>query len=441
MGTGNKREREPMGNGAMMKDGDIKAAIKNAPTSGKAQIVLKDAGPRGGGRLAIVIRPLATRVAAEWYAIYYRAGQRKFGKLGTYPDMTLAEARERFRVEYAPTIQIGADPSNAYARRNNRKGGGDGTVRELFEAYAADLDRRGKASYQARRILLLRRDNAARVLGADRPAKDIKTADIVAHLAAIHARGTKGMADVVRAQVRAAFEFGLKSANDYTRKVDGQGWGLKYNPAAAIPADESSRAAGERHLTVDELRTFWRWCEENENRTNLCCALMLQAATGQRVTEVLAITADSYDRAEGIVDWSKTKNGMPHAIPLPPQAIEVLARMKPNRFGLYFPHRFKPDVHAIYTGPNKIVEMYLEESGAKPFTPRDLRRTWKTLAGQAGIGKDIRDRMQNHSISDVSSKHYDRWSYMPEKREAMARWGEFLARVLEGRPLLQTVAA
>ena len=32
-----------------------------------------------------------------------------------------------------------------------------------------------------------------------------------------------------------------------------------------------------------------------------------------------------------------------------------------------------------------------------PFTARDLRRTWKTLAGDAGIPKEMRDRLQNHA--------------------------------------------
>jgi hypothetical protein len=39
--------------------------------------------------------------------------------------------------------------------------------------------------------------------------------------------------------------------------------------------------------------------------------------------------------------------------------------------------------------------------------------------GQAGVPKEIRDRIQNHTLQDVSSKHYDRWTYMPEKRAAM----------------------
>jgi hypothetical protein len=66
------------------------------------------------------------------------------------------------------------------------------------------------------------------------------------------------------------------------------------------------------------------------------------------------------------------------------------------------------------------------------FTPRDLRRTWKTLAGDAGISKEMRDRLQNHSKSDVSSRHYDRYEYLPEKRAAMETWSAYLDRVIAG---------
>jgi hypothetical protein len=63
-------------------------------------------------------------------------------------------------------------------------------------------------------------------------------------------------------------------------------------------------------------------------------------------------------------------------------------------------------------------------------TNRDLRRTWKTLAGQAGLSKEIRDRLQNHTLQDVSSKSYDRWNYMPEKRAAMKKWNAFVVAML-----------
>ncbi len=40
--------------------------------------------------------------------------------------------------------------------------------------------------------------------------------------------------------------------------------------------------------------------------------------------------------------------------------------------------------------------------------------------------KEIRDRIQNHALHDVSSKNHDRWNYMPEKRAGMKKWDKFV---------------
>jgi len=140
-----------------------------------------------------------------------------------------------------------------------------------------------------------------------------------------------------------------------------------------------------------------------------------------------------YDRREKIVDWSKTKNDMPHAIPLPPQAVAALERMVPGPTGLFFPSKKNPRKHPTDNAIEKVVKAFLKQHPGVPhFTPRDLRRTWKTLAGAAGLSKEIRDRIQNHALQDVSSRHYDRWEYMPEKRAAMAQWSAWLDRLLVG---------
>jgi hypothetical protein len=61
----------------------------------------------------------------------------------------------------------------------------------------------------------------------------------------------------------------------------------------------------------------------------------------------------------------------------------------------------------------------------------DFNKPWKTLAGQAGISKEMRDRLQNHiRTSDVSSRHYDRYDYLSERRNAMEQWDLFMDRIL-----------
>ncbi len=49
--------------------------------------------------------------------------------------------------------------------------------------------------------------------------------------------------------------------------------------------------------------------------------------------------------------------------------------------------------------------------------------------------KEIRDRLQNHALQDVSSKHYDRWHYMAEKRAGMAKWDKFVRAMLAKKRL------
>jgi hypothetical protein len=55
------------------------------------------------------------------------------------------------------------------------------------------------------------------------------------------------------------------------------------------------------------------------------------------------------------------------------------------------------------------------------------------------VPKEIRDRIQNHALQDVSSKNYDRWTYMPEKRAAMLKWDKFVTTLLRKRST--TIAA
>lgn len=414
----------------MITDSRIKAAIKRVRTS-KSRIELRDNGDRGGGRLTLVVRSFRARITCEWYALYYRDGKRRFTKLGVYPMLSLVEARKHFRNEYAPTILAGAQPENRFARSQHKKAP-DVAVRALFTAYVEHLKASGKGAwYQVERILLKRDNNVAAFLGPDRFARSIEPKTIVSYLAAVHSRGTIGMAHNARAYISAAFAFGMKSEHSYTRQEGGGRWGIRANPVAAIPTDKQALRVGERFLTPTEFRLFWEWLVANRARSASAPAVQLIMATGQRVQEILQLTESHYEHAERLLSWKKTKNGLPHSLPLPDIAAELLDSLVTNEFGFFFPHRVDPARHAIYTSPNKLCELYATETATERFTPRDLRRTWKTLAGRAGISKEMRDRLQNHmKKSDVSTRHYDRYDYLTERRAAMKEWNAFMQQIL-----------
>lgn len=407
-------------------DTAIRAALRRAQADG-VPVSLRDPGPRGGGRLALQVRPGAQRATAEWYAVYYRQGRRQQAKLGTYPALPLQAAREAYRREFEPAIAAGRDPRVARQEAAQRRRQA-GTVEALFRAYVDHLRELGRKSWREyERALLTMSYAAASALGRDRLACDVTPADIAAHLGQVYRRGARSHADHIRSYMHAAFEWGLRADHDYRQhSVAGVRWGLTSNPVAAIPRDTGAAVAGERHLSPAELVAFWRWLEGRQG--NASAVLRLQIATGQRVQMLAGLRADQYLAAEGLLEWlpEDTKNRTPHVLPLPAVAVELLGALRANREGLYFPQPNAPARAVTHFTVADLCRDYCAEAGVARFTPRDIRRTWKTLTGLAGLDKEIRDRLQHHAMRDVGSKNYDRYQYLREKRAAMARWSAWL---------------
>jgi integrase len=337
--------------------------------------------------------------------------------------MPLVQARELFKRDFANLIQKGRSVRTATDTR-------PGTVADLFDGYVEHLKREGKMSWMEaykgfNKVLGL--------LGRNRLARDIEPDDITEVLRPIFERGKRAMADHVRSYIHAAFNWALKSEHDY-RRTSPRRFRLAYNPAAGIPTEP--KVVGTRWLDDDEFVQLYRWLESPSSPVHppYTRAVRIIMLTGQRVEEIARLHKDQYERKEKIIDWSKTKNGKPHAIPLPALAAELLDTIIPNKYGWFFPSAMDP------SRPVSAATLYAfmwrqRESGLIPVvTNRDLRRTWKTLAGKAGVPKEIRDRIQNHALQDISSKSYDRWSYLPEKRAGMEQWNAFVTALLTKTP-------
>jgi hypothetical protein len=120
-------------------DGTIRHAIKRVEKTQK-QKTLTDGEGRGTGRLVLILKPMPTRVTAEWMAQQWRSGRRTKSKIGSYPALPLSAAREIFRRDFADVI----------LKRSSIKTAGDarpGTVADLFEAYITSLKEAGKSSW------------------------------------------------------------------------------------------------------------------------------------------------------------------------------------------------------------------------------------------------------------------------------------------------------
>lgn len=403
---------------ASLSDGTIRQALKRVELSGK-QENLADGEGRGTGRLILALRPMPTRVTADWMAQQWRDGRRFKKKIGAYPSTSLAQARELFKRDFADAIQKGRSIKIAGDTR-------PGTVADLFEGYVAALKAAGKPSWKETEKGL---NKVAGTLGRNRLAREIEAEEIVDVIRPIYERGARAMADHVRGYIHAAFSWGMKSEHDY-RSTSPRRFRLAYNPATGIPTEP--KVQGTRWLDEDEFLKLYRWldCPAIPVHPSYPRAIQLIMLTGQRVEEIARLHVDQWEASERIVDWSKTKNLQPHAVPLPSLAAELIESIKPNAHGWFFPSAKDPS-RPVNHGTLYSFIWRQRDRGVIPYaTNRDLRRTWKTLAGKAGVPKEIRDRIQNHALQDVSSKSYDRWNYMPEKRAGMARWDKFVRALL-----------
>ncbi|MBZ9770984.1 tyrosine-type recombinase/integrase [Mesorhizobium sp. CO1-1-8] len=399
-------------------NGAIRRAIQQVEKTGK-QASLADGEGRGTGRLVLVLKTMPTRVTAEWMAQQWRDGKRTKKKIGSYPSISLAEARELYQRDFANLIQKGRSIKIAMDTR-------PGTVGDLFEAYVENLKDNGKSSWKEAEKGL---NTVADTLGRNRLAREIEPDEVANVIRPIYERGARAMADHVRSYIRSAYSWGMKSEHDY-RNTSPRRFRLTYNPAAGIPTEP--KTVGTRWLDEDEFVRLYRWleCPDVPVHPPYTRAARILMLTGQRVEEIVRLHVDQWDADEAIIDWSKTKNSRPHAIPVPALAAELIDSIKPNEHGWFFPSAKDPSVPVSHNTLYSFIWRQRHRGVIPVVTNRDLRRTWKTLAGKAGIPKEIRDRIQNHALHDVSSKNYDRWNYMPEKRAGMKKWGKFVTGLL-----------
>lgn len=402
----------------MLTERQIQAAMR-AVTS---ETVLNDgAAGRGSGSLRLRIRAGAKGPNATWQAVWWNAGKQTSKALGRYPDLSLADARRKYETEVRDVLTAGRDPNAVVAMAESP------TIEKLFQAYIQYLrDKETATTHTSEHLLLTGKYNAADLLGRNTIASTIEPADIANVLAKGVKRGARRTTDMQRTAMMAAFNWAMKSTHDYTQE-NRMDWGLKYNPVAAVPRDQAANRTLDRNLSAEEMKHVWDNAPEQSGDV-----MRLVMCTGQRVIEVMRIAGADVDLKSRL--WTmparKTKGRKhTHMVPLTTQAVEILTTLIDlYGDGYLFPARAgaKGDIIGIPSVSRGASRM----AGIKPFTPRDLRRTWKSRAGDAGIDRFTRDLIQQHAQTDTGSKHYDRFDYLPQMREAMNKWEIWLRNAI-----------
>ena len=308
-----------------------------------------------------------------------------------------------------------------------------GTLSQLCEVYRDKMKSEDKSSYAKVYAALERYVIKPYPDLASKQANLITADDIKLILKAMYDRGITTTINRTRGDLHAAFNVGLTYDHDITiQRADNLCFDISNNPVAKVKKIKQFERALKRFLKPEELHIVWDSCADHMNPV-YASLLKIMVCTGYHPAELMRLTIDDIQSEDKAIYMTKTKSGVPNLIPLNRFAWSEIQNRIANTdsSGLLFPSRVSNPKGDIYSRvsvlSNQVADMRPHLS-IEAFTPRDIRRTVKTLMGRAGITKEMRDRIQNHAVSDVSSKHYDQYEYMPEKRAAMKTWERWLAQ-------------
>ena len=359
-------------------------------------------------------------------------GKRKQIAIGRFPAMSLKEARlnaGKLRDE----VNCGKDPvlekQHAIAKRMDHRS--LGTLSELLGLYVDDLETDGKrTAAEVKRISS--KDIPPALLA--RPAHLITKDDILDILTPIAQRGARVHSDNVRAYLRAAFELGMNAESMTRWRGRAVRFDLQKNPVATVKKTVKRKAVGNRTLSQSEIKTLWH---TDQLTPPMLLALKMLLTTGQRVEEVLHATWAEFDTSQmiWIIPGQRRKNrgrtSEPHIVPLTTFHLELLNEIKHETANnIYLFPATGGTAPRRYDALTNSVRKFVQSTGIESFSPRDIRRTFKTLAGSLGISLELRNRLQGHALTDVGSIFYDRHDYLSEKRIAMQAWIDGLSEIV-----------
>lgn len=358
----------------------------------------------------------------SWVFMYRYHGRPRRMTIGTYPEVSVAEAHKRHGAALAD-IEKGIDPGAVVVahRREERQAE---TIEDLVEDFIKLYARPNKKSWRGDEWML-HREVVPR--WGKRKAREITRRDVIRLLDTIAIeRGTPVLANRVLAVVRRMFSWGV------SRDV------ISATPCAHIerPAMESPRT----RVLIDARRGDWSevtklWealqAAPDTDRAHFIVELILRL--GQRPGEVSGARWDEIDLGAGVwvIPGSRTKNGRDHVVPIVPAVKAVFERAATLSRGSPWVIPSTRSRHPLRDpAAREWIAQFCSTSGATPFRPHDLRRTCATGLTLLRVPQFIVGRLLNHSTRTITDV-YDQNDYQTEIREALGRWNAKLEKLAE----------
>jgi integrase len=376
-----------------------------------------------GGGFYLWVTPAGGKL---WRWTYRHEGKQKLMTFGKYPDVPLAQARERHS-EARKLLAAGVDPM---AQRKADKTAQQVSSESSFANVAARWLEHWQDDKSLRHVDSTRRRLASNImpsLGALQ-IDAIAAPDIVAMVRAIEARGARDIAKRALETTGQIFRYAI--AHGYAQR----------NPATEIrPRDilKASQKVNYARIDAKELPNLLRRIEVYQGMHVTRLALKLMTLIFVRTGELIGARWSEFDlkAARWNIPAERMKMRTPHIVPLARQTIEVLETLHDLTGNSEW--LFPGDRNPAKSMSNNTILKALERMGYKGrMTGHGFRGLASTILHEQGYNHDHIELQLAHSPRNAVSAAYNHALYLEPRAKMMQQWADYLERTQRGAKVL-----
>jgi len=387
-----------------------------------------------GGGMCLYVHPNGGKY---WRLSYRFGGKQKTLALGVYPDVSLADARER-REQARKLLANDTDPGVIKQATKQAKQKILQVAENNFRNLAAELHKIKSPMWtagHAKQWLGNLEKYALPIIG-DRPITEIEPMEIVGIMRTVETNGTFETRDRLLQTISAVFKYAIATGR------------AKYNPAE-IRMALADRPKVEHFACIShaELPEFLRAVTSYQNLDKVSpiaiSAFRLLMLTTTRTSEVRFSKWADFDLDAGCWVIPEEQTGRKgkmgrrtsHAVPLSAQAVKILRDLYPvTGQGEYvFPNRNNT---ARVISENTVLKI-IETLGYKGrMTGHGFRSLARSILGEQGFRWEVLEAMLSHALENQTAAAYVRTTYFEERRSIMQIWADYLVRVEAGAEVI-----
>lgn len=391
-----------------------------------SEVKARNAKPRSkpyklsdGDGLFLLVTPAGGKY---WRLKYYFGGKEKLLALGVYPEVGLADARERC-MNARKQLAAGKDPGQEKkeSKRQARLRSGNS-----FEMVAREWLDNQKLAWSERHHRTTRWQIETYVLPriGNRPIAEISALEVLEMLRELEAKGILDTTHKMKQVTGRVFMYAIATGR------------AERNPVPDLQGALKTPVVKHRsYLTEAELPEYLKKLEAYNGSIQTKMALQMLLLTFVRTTELRAARWEEihWKKAEWRIPAERMKMREEHIVPLSRQSIGVLRELeKVSGSRKYvFPNEHKP---ATFMSENTMLYALYRLGYHSRATGHGFRSTASTILHEHGFRSDVIERQLAHSERNQVKAAYNHAQYLSERREMMQWWADFLDRMASNKP-------